>query len=135
MAWRWPSSKSTIKSWKDIKQLSVKVSKALDKGKEFQLSRPTSIRSFERNDVTGDYRTGFSQIGKGYPTEVEVASSAVAEVKYDPNKNIASIRFVNGDKWYDYDVTPEEFQEFIDADSKGQWINYIWKWNNRIAGY
>ena len=134
MGWKWPSSKSTIKSWKNIFDMASKVSKAIDKGKKFQLSHPTSIRSFSRGD-DNTYRSGDVSVGKSLPTEVEVASTAVAEAQYDPQRNVASIRFVGGDGWYDYDVSPDEFQEFIESPSKGQWINYIWKYNNRMPGY
>lgn len=132
--WRWPSSRSTIKHWKNMFDMSKKVSKALGKDKEILLMKPTSLRSFSRGD-DNTYVSGESQIDKGLPTEVEVASSAIAEVKYDPNRNVASIRFVGGDKWYDYDVTPEEFQQFIDSGSKGRWVSNVWKYENRMPGY
>lgn len=132
--WRWPSSRSTIKSWKNMFDMEQKVSKALDKNKEFILKSPTSLRSFSRGD-DNTFVSGESEIGKGLPTEVEVASSAIAEVKYNPQSQVASLRFVGGDKWYDYQVTPDEFKDFIDADSKGRWVNYVWKFDNRMPGY
>ena len=111
-----------------------KVYKALDKNKEFILKNPTSIRSFSKGD-DNTFVSGESEIGKSLPTEVEVASSAISEVKYNPQSQVASLRFVGGDKWYDYQVTPDEFKEFIDADSKGRWVNYVWKFDNRMPGY
>jgi len=141
MAWgmKWPKftnkGYTTISSWKNIKDLTRKVEKALDKSpQEIMLRAPTSIRSFSRGS-DNSYLTGNVTTGKGLPTEVEVASSAVAEVKYNPQRNVCSLRFVGGDGWYDYQMTPDEFEEFMAADSKGQYVNYVMKYNNRMPGY
>lgn len=143
MAWgmKWPKFKTkgytTISSWKDINDLTKKVEKALNKSDdEIVLKAPTSIRSFAKGN-DGSYLSGGVTPGKNmyYPTEVEVASSAVAEVKYDPQTNICKVRFVGGDGWYDYQMTPDEFEEFMAADSKGQYVNYVMKYENRMPGF
>lgn len=141
MAWglKWPKFKTkgytTISSWKDIHDLTKKVEKALDKSpKEIMLKAPTSMRYFTKGS-DGSYLTGDVQIvntGLQQATDVQVASSAVAEVKYNPESNICSLRFVNGDKWYDYQMTPEQFEEFMGSNSKGQYVNYVMKYENRI---
>jgi hypothetical protein len=141
MAWgmKWPKftnkGYTTISSWKDIKDLTKKVEKALDKSpKEIMLKAPTSMRYFTKGS-DGSYLTGdvhMIDTGLQQATDVQVASSAVAEVKYNPESNICSLRFVNGDKWYDYQMTPDEFEEFMAADSKGQYVNYVMKYENRI---
>lgn len=141
MAWglKWPKFKTkgytTISSWKDIHDLTKKVEKALDKSpKEIMLKAPTSMRYFTKGS-DGSYLTGDVQItntGLQEATDVQVASSAVAEVKYSPESNICSLRFVNGDKWYDYQMTPEQFEEFMGSNSKGQYVNYVMKYENRI---
>lgn len=141
MAWglKWPKFKTkgytTISSWKDIHDLTKKVEKALDKSpKEIMLKAPTSMRYFTKGS-DGSYLTGDVQIidtGLQQATAVQVASSAVAEVKYNPETNICSLRFVNGDKWYDYQMTPEQFEEFMSSNSKGQYVNYVMKYENRI---
>lgn len=141
MAWglKWPKFKNkgytTISSWKDIRDLTKKVEKALDKSpKEIMLKAPTSMRYFTKGS-DGSYLTGDVQIidtGLQQATAVQVASSAVAEVKYNPESNICSLRFVNGDKWYDYQMTPEQFEEFMGSNSKGQYVNYVMKYENRI---
>lgn len=141
MAWglKWPKFKTkgytTISSWKDIHDLTKKVEKALDKSpKEIMLKAPTSMRYFTKGS-DGSYLTGDVQIidtGLQEATDVQVASSAVAEVKYRPESNICSLRFVNGDKWYDYQMTPEQFEEFMGSNSKGQYVNYVMKYENRI---
>lgn len=141
MAWglKWPKFKTkgytTISSWKDIHDLTKKVEKALDKSpKEIMLKAPTSMRYFTKGS-DGSYLTGDVQIvntGLQEATDVQVASSAVAEVKYNPESNICSLRFVNGDKWYDYQMTPEQFEEFMGSNSKGQYVNYVMKYENRI---
>jgi len=141
MAWgmKWPKftnkGYTTISSWKDIKDLTKKVEKALDKSpQEIMLRAPTSIRSFAKGN-DNSYLSGNVTTGKGLPTEVEVASQAIAEVKYEPQTNICKVRFVNGDKWYDYQMTPDEFEEFMAADSKGQYVNYVMKYENRMPGF
>lgn len=141
MAWgmNWPKFKTkgytTISSWKDIKDLTKKVEKALDKSpQEIMLKAPTSIRSFSRGP-DNSYLTGNVTTGKGLSTEVEVASQAIAEVKYDPKTNICKVRFVNGDKWYDYNMTPDEFEDFMASDSKSQYVNYVMKYENRMPGF
>ena len=144
MAWgmKWPSFKTkgytTISSWKDVKDLTKKVEKALSKSNdEIALKAPTSMRYFTKGS-NGSYLTGDVQIintGLQQATEVEVASQAIAEVKYDPKTNICKVRFVNGDKWYDYQMTPDEFEDFMAADSKGQYVNYVMKYENRMPGF
>lgn len=141
MAWglKWPKFKTkgytTISSWKDIHDLTKKVEKALDKSpKEIMLKAPTSMRYFTKGS-DGSYLTGDVQIidtGLQQATAVQVASSAVAEVKYNPESNICSLRFVNGDKWYDYQMTPEQFEAFMGSNSKGRYVNYVMKYENRI---
>ena len=138
MGWKWPkkwgNAGNTISAWKNMKDLSQKVQEKLDKGKEFSLKNPTSLRSFSRGD-DDTYITGASAIGKGLPTEVEVSSSAIKEVKYNPDTQITSVMFVGGDKFYEFQQTPDEFKEFMAADSKGRYVNYIMKIFNRIPGY
>lgn len=140
MAWgmKWPrfnnSGYTTVSKWKDIRDMTRKAEKVLEKNKSVEINAPTSIRSFSRGD-DGTYRSGQVQIGLGLPTEVEVASSAVAEIRYSPERNICSIRFVNGDKWYDYSMNQEQFQDFLSSQSKGRYVNNVMKNENRIPGY
>lgn len=62
-------------------------------------------------------------------------SSAVEDIKWDPQDNTASVKFVNGNKRYTYKADRQEMLDMYNADSKGQKINYDWKFNNRMPGY
>ena len=130
--------------------MTKKAMKRVDKGKDVIIKRPSSQRTvikggefLEDGNVKRAYSEGGATIignresmySNDEPKVVDVASSAVDEVKYDPNKNICSVRFVGGDKFYDFQMTPDEFQEFMDSDSKGQWVNYVMKVHNRMPGY
>ena len=110
----------------DEKQL-TKVLERTDKGKSISVSKPTSYRT--QND-NGEQDVGLTS-GEAMPVE----SSAIQDVSYDPERNVASITFVGGNKSYNFDVIPDEMKEFLTAPSKGQWVNNIWKYNNRMSGY
>lgn len=110
-----------------------KISKRIDSEKNVNISNPTSKRTFHKENGTfldqqidiGD--TGAGEVG-------EVVSSAIDNIDYDPVNNIASVTFHNGSQSYDYSVTPDEMKEMMNAPSKGQWLNSIWKHYNRLPG-
>ena len=58
-------------------------------------------------------------------------STAIDDVQYDPNSNTASVKWINGDKYYDFDVSPSEMNDFASSYSKGQHVNNVWKNYNR----
>lgn len=74
-------------------------------------------------DTTKDYAK------KDHAVTAERTSSAIKSAKYDPNTNTATIKFQGGKKEYQYEVTPEEFNEFINAPSKGQLVSKVWNHN------
>ncbi len=112
--------------------------KKIDENKSVNISNPTSKRTFHRDNGSlldqqidvGDTSDQNQNIEVG-----DIVSSAVQNVDYDPNSQVASVTFQGGNQSYDYKVSPDEMKEFIDAPSKGQWINNIWKFNNRMPGY
>lgn len=112
-----------------------KIEKGLSKGKEIQVSNPTSYRSFDTGKG-GYYHTGTAEIGK-VPNMKQAAraSSAVADVKYSPDSHICKVKFTNGDKYYDYDMTPDEFMDFMNSDSKGRHVNKVMHYENLMPGY
>lgn len=59
----------------------------------------------------------------------DVDSTAIENIEYDPNSQTATVKFHNGDKLYDYRVSPEEFKEFLDAGSKGSHVACLWNHN------
>lgn len=97
--------------------------------------KPTSSRFYTRG-ANGQYQTGdveMDQYSGG--TRAAKPSTAIESVKYDPNTQICSVRFRGGDKSYDYKMTPQDFQSFMNADSKGTYVNTVMKHQNRLPGY
>ena len=144
----WDSIHDRMNEWKGIYQGTTeknkdKMSKRIDAGKLVQVNNPTSKRTFHKDEIgstidqqidIGDERNVLSE--QGIDSEIgEVSSSAIKSIDYDPEREVASVTFHNGTHPYDYRVSPEEMQEMIDADSKGQWLNHIWKYYNRMPGF
>lgn len=99
----------------------------LDKGKKVEIKAPTS------------YRNEFGEIAKESDWNENsvngIKSTAIDDVKYDPNTNTASVKWINGDKYYDFDVSPDEMKDFTDSFSKGRHVNNVWKQYNRKEGF
>jgi len=53
-----------------------------------------------------------------------VDSSAVRSVGYDPKSLVLEIEYTNGSIYDYYDVPPEVYQEFCEADSMGAFVNF-----------
>ena len=108
-----------------------KITQNIDKGKTVSISNPTSQRTIVKGE--NDYTDGRVEIGNNTQDNdesrvVSRASSAIDNVEYNPETNTASVTFRGGDKAYEYEVKPGEFESFLNAPSKGQWI--AMKWNN-----
>ena len=52
-----------------------------------------------------------------------VASSVIAEVRYDDERELLEVLFHNGRVYRYLDVPPEEFDALITADSVGRYFN------------
>lgn len=91
-----------------------KIWKAIEDKKSVTISSPQSSR--------------YTDDGRIY----DIDSTAIDDVKYDSESEIASVKFVHGDKWYDYRVTPEEFKEFLNASSRGSHAATIWNHNSHF---
>ena len=113
----------------------AKISNKINSGNSVNISNPTSQRTFHR-DASGSLLDQQIDIGNTGEGDVgEIVSSAIDNIDYDPTNEIASVTFHNGKKAYDYKVSPKEMEEMINADSKGSWLNNIWKYYNRMPGY
>ena len=56
---------------------------------------------------------------------IDYDSTAIKSVSFDPDKNEADIVYNGvGNKSYKFPMTPEEFEDFKDAPSKGKWVYY-----------
>ena len=56
---------------------------------------------------------------------IHIESEAIDGCRYDRNEHMLRVRFVSG-KVYDYkQASPELYQEFLHADSKGQFFSHF----------
>lgn len=60
---------------------------------------------------------------------IQVPSTAIEDVIYEPSTNTASVMFTGGKKYYDYEVTPDQMEDFIKAPSKGHHVATLWNYN------
>lgn len=104
------------------------IMKNVENARRINIETPTSYRKNEDGNVV------ISDTTKGKDV-FSVASTAIRDIKYDPEDEIASVQFTSGDKYYDYAVTPSELKQMITAPSKGRHLNFVWKENNRLPGY
>lgn len=106
------------------------ISKKVSKGKSVKVVNPTSQRTITKGKdyTTGDVKVG-EETSKDTDRVVTRSSSAIDNVEYNPNTNTASVTFRGGGKAYDYEVTPEEFNDFLNASSKGRHIASLWNHN------
>lgn len=115
-----------------------KMFRAIAKGKKVEVANPTSKRSYYKSPE-GTFVGGEHEIGEITTADavVEMSSTAIAKAEYDPTTNTAYITFHNGTKPYEYEVSPDEFEDFVNAPSKGQWVALHWNNNEhfRKAGF
>lgn len=106
------------------------------KGKTVKVSSPSSER-YISNKGRSPYTKGEYSIDKDdeKKKEVSISSTAVEKASYDPKTGIAAIKFHGGDKWYDYQMTPEEFEAFMKSPSKGRHVHYVMTPHNWLPGY
>lgn len=106
------------------------------KGKTVKVTAPTSERYIDSKGRS-PYTKGSYDIDKSddKKKEVNIQSTAVDKASYDPKTGIAAIKFHGGNKWYNYVATPEHWEAFLKAPSKGRWIHDVWTPNNWLPGY
>lgn len=118
-----------------------KISQKIGDGKTVSITNPTSQRTLTKGPngyIDGKVEEGNTTAEHDEDSRVvSRTSSSIDSVDYDPNTNTASVVFKGGDKSYDYEVTPGEFNNFLKASSKGQWISKKWNHNPhfRKQGY
>lgn len=107
------------------------------KGKTVKVTAPTSERYINSSGGKSPYTKGEYSIDKddNKRKEVNIQSTAVEKASYDPSTGIAAVKFTGGDKWYDYQMTPQDFEEFMKSPSKGRHIHYVMTPHNWLPGY
>lgn len=107
-----------------------KISKDLRKDKDLTINRLISKR-FVTTDDDGKKGSGLSLDEYSGDTEVEIPSTAIADVKYDPKSKVCHVKYVGGDKWYRFvNMTPQQFKSFMNASSKGRYVQRIMRKKN-----
>lgn len=58
--------------------------------------------------------------------DLDVSSTAVQGIRYNPETKTLSVKFHSGDTWYDYgNVSEGLYESFVNAASKGRFV-----WDN-----
>ena len=97
------------------------IAKRVEKGKKVSIANPTSYRTYH-NVGTGTLNENDVDIGLTSGKAAEITSTAISNAEYDPETGLAYMTFVGGDKPYEYKMTPDEWQQFVTADSKGRFV-------------
>ena len=114
-----------------------KIKKNVEKNKTVLVYNPLSQRTFFKNPETDSYIDGKIEIGDEKTSDkekvVSVVSTAIQSIKYDPKKQRAYVIFKNGNGTeYTYKVSPEEFDDFLNAASKGRHVAKEWNHNKHF---
>ena len=117
-----------------------KIKKNVEKNKTVLVYNPLSQRTFFKNPETDSYIDGKIEIGDEKTSDkekvVSVVSTAIQSIKYDPKKQRAYVVFKNGNGTeYTYKVAPEEFDDFLNAASKGRHIAKLWNHNKHFSTF
>lgn len=117
-----------------------KIKKNVEKNKTVLVYNPLSQRTFFKNPETDSYIDGKIEVGDEKTSDkekvVEVVSTAIQSIKYDPKKQRAYVVFKNGNGTeYTYKVSPEEFDDFLNAASKGRHVAQVWNRNKHFSIY
>lgn len=115
-----------------------KINRGLRKDKDLTINRVISKR-FVPTDDEGRYPDAdlknFMDEYKG-DTEIEIPSTAIADVKYDPRSRVCYVRYTSGNKWYRFvNMSPEQFRSFMNASSKGRYVQRIMRKRNHDPAY
>lgn len=117
-----------------------KIKKNVEKKNTVLVYNPLSQRTFFKNPETDSYIDGKIEVGDEKTSDkekvVEVVSTAIQSIKYDPKKQRAYVVFKNGNGTeYTYKVSPEEFDDFLNAASKGRHVARLWNRNKHFSIY
>ena len=115
-----------------------KIKKNVEKKNTVLVYNPLSQRTFFKNPETDSYIDGKIEVGDEKTSDkekvVSVVSTAIQSIKYDPKKQRAYVIFKNGNGTeYTYKVSPEEFDDFLNAASKGRHVAREWNHNKHFS--
>ena len=115
-----------------------KIDKKLNKGKEITVTSLSSKRYFDKGSnghyIDDDATVDMDEYSGA--TEAKLKSTAIEQAKYDPKTKECWIQFVDNPKWYKFDnMSEQQFKTFMNASSKGRYVNNVMKVKNRSKGY
>ena len=132
-----------------------KQNKLLDKNKTVEVGKLISKRILNRDEDTGSYIGGKLEIDdkpfteadrKNYgkklsermrnkgnePVEVQLPSTAIANARFDEDKGAIYITYVgDGGKEYVFKGNRKDWLNFMNAGSKGRYVQYVMKVHNQ----
>ena len=132
-----------------------KQNKLLDKNKTVEVGKLISKRILSRNEDTGSYIGGKLEISdnpfteddrKNYgkklskqmrdksdePVEVQLPSTAIANARFDEDKGAIYITYVgDSGKEYVFKGNKNDWLNFMNAGSKGRYVQYVMKVMNQ----
>ena len=130
-----------------------KQEKALDKNKTVDVAKLISKRLFDINNNTGSYVGGkvsiddspfteedrknyakkrAKQIKNKEPVEVQLPSTAIANARFDEDKGAIYITYVgDSGKEYVFTADKKDWLNFMNAGSKGRYVQYVMKVMNQ----
>ena len=144
-----------LKIWYNYCSYVKKQNKLLDKNKIVEVGKLISKRALSRNADTGSYVGGKVAISdnpfteddrKNYgkklsermknksdePVEVQLPSTAIANARFDEDKGAIYITYVgDGGKEYVFKGNRKDWLNFMNAGSKGRYVQYVMKVQNQ----
>lgn len=110
-----------------------KISRNLRKDKNVTIDHLTSKRWFSKGS-NGHYSDDDSKMSLNEyegEQEVEIPSTAIADVKYDPKTRVCHVKYRGGNKWYRFiNMSPQQFKAFMNASSKGRYVQFVMRKKN-----
>ena len=110
-----------------------KISRNLRKDKNVTIDNLTSKRWLSRGS-NGHYSDDDSKMTLNEyegEQEVEIPSTAIADVKYDPRTRVCHVKYRGGNKWYRFiNMSPQQFKAFMNASSKGRYVQFVMRKKN-----
>ena len=110
-----------------------KISRDLRKDKNVTIGNLTSKRWLSRGS-NGHYSDDDSKMTLNEyegEQEVEIPSTAIADVKYDPSTRVCHVKYRGGNKWYRFiNMSLQQFKAFMNASSKGRYVQFVMRKKN-----
>ena len=110
-----------------------KIDKKLRKDKNVAIDKLISKRYYSKGS-NGHYTDDDAKMSIDEydgEQEVEIPSTAIADVKYDPKTKVCYVKYVKGNKWYKFiNMSPQQFKTFMNASSKGRYVQFVMRKKN-----